>query len=533
MKPARRLTGHAMQKPINDATLAADGHTFAFVDDDGLMVGDVSAPERAQRVPLDDGAGAVEARSSGLSVVIDFTNGTKELWSVAGGERHRLYAGKFKFASPSPSGDRVVTVEGSRVIVRNAATGAELSAVEHPATRMLHAVRWSPSAELYAVAYTDRPGGESLRSLEVWATTGAAPLWSLHTQRLAQAYVPVVFAWSARGTLLYALTDEPGEGNGSAVWELAAPEAKPRCVATIEGQFLRALGQGAGGELLTVRESVRQRVQLADISPTGALENPRALTQSELDERPTGWASARTVLLMSLRDLVPHLARHDVGASDSRWIEGKGWAQTWPTATGREDELLYWWTAAKGAPWQLSLKRGTSERELQLPGPVSGTVSTISAPPHVQRVRCAAQACVLSVPGAFYDLDLAGGPPSLRFHRAEPVRLWAVSPDGERVAVVGAEPVVFVLDRFGAELMRHTVPELEDLRGLAFGPGGDLYVSGMGADGLQRVGRLTATGVLEVLQSSPSAYAELQPSPDGKKLAYLEKEFDSDLWFTP
>ncbi len=543
-KAARRLTGHSMSRPISDAALSADGRRFAYVDDEGLFLGDPANPERVQRVALAEEVGSVEPGAVGFHLITHGADGQPALWHLSSesAQPELIYRGAFKFASPSARRDRIVSIEGQRVVVRRTSDGAELSAVTHPPERLLMAARWCPAGELYALASAERLDGDTVRSLTVWAPGGAEPLWSVRTQRLAQGYVPVVFGWSARGALLYALADVPGEGDGAAVWSLERPGAEPRELVHVDGNVFATLGESATGQLLTVRETVHLRAQLADVAESGALSNARALTESDLDERPTGWESPGTVLLSSPRNFVPHLARRELGKAQAEWVDGKGWAQTWPTATGRAGELLYWW-AEKNGGWQLALRADGAERAVELPGPVRGEISTTSPPPYAQRVRCAlsVRACVLARVEAgraeVYDLSLDRGAPVLRFAVPAPATgsiLFAVSADAERVVLADAESTLRVYDRSGAVVDERRVPEVGELRGLAFdAPGSGFYVSGLGADWVQRVGWLPAGGSFQLLQSAPSALAELWLSPDRRRLAYLEKQFDSDLWLTP
>ncbi|MBL8951096.1 MAG: serine/threonine protein kinase [Myxococcaceae bacterium] len=547
--PARRLTGHAMTRPFSDAALSADGKTFAYIDDDGLFVGETARPERVKRVDLGvDQPGIVETAPTGFFVMSPPQHGEGTLRHVEGDSTTQLMLANFHFVSSSWKKNRVVTIEGERsneVVVRRLPGKEVSSTVTHPPERSLHAAHLAPGGDLYALAYSERRNGESLKHLELWALDGTAPVWSLQTQALSQAYVPVVFGFSARGALLYALADAPGTGNGASVWSLDGPDAEPVQLEHVDGQLFRTLSQAEDGTLLTMRESAHLRPRLADVAASGSLSNPRALGQSELDERPAGWESPGTVLLMSMRDFVPHLARRTLGGGDAEWVEAKGWAQTWPAATGRDGELLYW-SAEKGEGalrWSLMLKSGVTERALQLPAPVTGWLSTMAPPPYTQRARCAAavRACVLVRAHGddleVYDLALDGGAPKLRFstrHRYAHHLVWALSADAERIAVVENGTTVRVYARSGLIAESRTVERINDVRGLTFdAPGTGFYVAGMLPDWQQTVGWLPAGGAFVPLETSPSAYAELSLSPDGRALVYLEKEFDADLWLTP
>ena len=87
-------------------------------------------------------------------------------------------------------------------------------------------------------------------------------------------------------------------------------------------------------------------------------------------------------------------------------------------------------------------------------------------------------------------------------------------------------------DLAGVELSRRVVP-LQQVRAVAFGRFGDFIVCGFEDSGVQLIGRLPSGGPLEVLRRSTSAFNEPHLSPDGRHLAYLEKDFDQDVWVNP
>ena len=374
-----------------------------------------------------------------------------------------------------------------------------------------------------------------------------AAVLRIQTQRLAQAYVPVVFAWSSTGSLLYALADLPGEGSGSAVWLV------PRrgdgfgdavLLAPSERQYLAAIS-GAEHQLVTLREETRVKVHVADVSDAGVLTASRVLTQGDYDERPSGWSDDEHVLVASLRDLVPHLALRGLNGDEARAVKATGWAQTWPTPTSVPGEFLYWSAPQpKGEgplTWSLTVRHGDSERLLVTPAPATGDVMSVSSPPQGQRVRCATteHRCVLAQLGAegltFFELSWSGEPPRQLFQTSSVAvqgHVWALAADGRTVAVVERDGLLHVRDLEGVERAKRQVP-LRNVRGVGFGRSGDFFVCGFDDEGLQLIGRLPPGGPLEVLSRSTSTFNEPHLSPDGRHLAYLEKDFDQDVWVTP
>lgn len=549
--PARRLTGHSKDRPISDAALSSDGTRFAFIDDDGLVVGLLSAPEQAARVALDVTAQSVEPRfgSAGFMVIGQAAGAVDErsIWVVEGERREQLFHGPFKFASLSPDGATLVLIEGSSVVVRRVRDGAVVEQHPSPAGVLVHAARWAPDGRHYAVASSDSRTGDALRQLEVRALGVEAPVHRLQTQRLAQAYVPVVFAWSSQGGLLYALSDAPGEGSGSAVWVMPAVGdgfGHAVLLAPSERQYLAGISATAT-QLITLREETRVRAHLADIGAGGALSHGRELTTGDYDERPSGWSDDEHVLVASVRDLVPHLALRGLSDTEATPLKLSGWAQTWPTPTSTPGELLYW-KAAKPtgegpSSWSLMLRSGDDERALATPASATGSVMSVSVPPQSQRVRCATSVrrCVLGQLGdeglTFFDVSFDGAPPRRLFRlpaSTSPGHLWAFAHDGQRLAIVERDGLLHIRDLSGSEQSSRQT-QLVNVRGLSFGRFDDFYMCGFDAEGFQLIGHLPASGPLEVLRRSSSAFNEPHVSPDGRHLVYLEKEFDQDVWVTP
>lgn len=540
--PPRRLTGLGANHPVSDAALSLDGQTYALIDDQGLSVGPVAAPERAAPIALSEQALAVEPAGVGFHVTTRAAGAQASVWHVTAGAPAQLrYRGTFKHASLTTDGSTLVAIEGHRVVVRRVSDGAEVSSVSHDSATALHGVRWAlDGTSVYALSSSELVNGERLRTLEIWSAGATSATWRLQSHRLSQGYVPVVFGWSARGPLLYAFSDEPGQGAGSSVWHRS--RGSPSLVSTVEGQFVAAVGQGTDGTLLTVRERTRRRVYLSNVSQGGAPGAPVALTESQLDERPSSWQSPRKLLLMSLRDLVPHLARRNLDLSRTEWLDAAGWAQTWPVSVGNGGAFLYWWadapTADEVPSWHLALRSADGgDRELTLPKPALGRVSTFSAPPHNQRLRCSGDRCVLAISTgsglAFWSLELPSGrlTERLQVDGQFSVSAWSLSPSGA-LAVVDSTSIRVFDGQSPSRLV--AVPDLVEVRAVAFDQQGTgFYVAGLRANGDQLVGWLNATGQLSMVRQSASAFGDLLLSPDGAHLAFLEREFDADLWVTP
>jgi serine/threonine protein kinase len=562
--PSLRLTANRLSRPITAAAISWDGKRLAYVDDDGLLIGDASASSRATRVPFEEHIIFVQAlpRSTEWGVLTRSRDGgTTSYWRLdeRGGSARRIHRGSFKFASAHPDGRSLVLIETNQLNVRRIADNEVSWSLPIPQGRFVCAAHWSPDGTRLAVGYSESGVNGRVRTVEVWDSARREIVHTIRSARLVQAYSPEVFGWAPDGSLLYALTDAPGTGSGVAIWSQAfdsrgKPLAPAVAIASFERQSLGGLAMSANGQLLTLRQDVQTRIHLASILDSGDLDAPRVLTQDDFDERSTGFASPEALWLMSYREFVPHLAKRGVtsraqAGAEERTLpfEVRGWAQSWPTPVAGQDAVLYW--AAEGQAfqempqWKLILASPSGVSVVRTPDEPREPLAAVATPPVTSQVRCASRAstCLLATLRSdtisFWRLPLDGGEPSFLFRLPEKdpfSRAWQVSRDGTRVLRVGRNTVLAEYDLHGGLLRSQPIRNLEYVRSLALAEEqGAVYLAGLADFSEDRIVRVTADGERVLVSHSAISYGDLVISPDERNLSFVEKAFDTDVWLTP
>jgi hypothetical protein len=549
--PALRLTGNGVDRPISAAALSWDGKRLAYVDDDGLLLGPAEVSAVMTRVPFEELITYVEAipQSSDWAVLSRTRDGRLSFWRLAqGGAPARLvHRSDSKFISPHPDGDTLVTVEATHLSVRRASGGDPLWTLPIPPNRHVCSARWSPDGKRLAVAYSENLENGRARAIEVWDAERRVLAHSIRSPRLAQGYVPVVFAWASDGSLLYAWSDAPGAGSGSAVLRERFDGRGPSPMASFEGQFLAAVGMAEGGQLLTLRNDIHARVQVADVTSSGELSAAQTLTTDEFDEKSVTFGASDVLWQMTYREFVPRLSMRNTSTKRAEPVTARGWAQTWPTAVGSGGALLYF--AAEGKPfeehptWQLLLREGETTSVLRTPAPLVEPLAAVATPPITAQVRCASRvrACVVAtLQGrelSLWSLSLDGAAPAFLFRLQADAsfQAWQLSRDGTRVVLATAEPALDTYDLQGTRLATRPLPGVRYVRSLALAEEQNAVYAAVLADSVpeQRLLRVTPAAIRELLTHPAIAYGDLAMSPDERRLAFVTRSFDTDVWLAP
>jgi len=546
-----RLTGNRLTRPISAAALSGDGLHFAYVDDDGLVIGETAAPDRTVRPDLL--AEFVEAipGSPDWMVLSSTAGGQLSVHRLGPAGARRIAQGDFKVASINPVDGRLSLVRAHSVTLMSLEGQVEQT-YYRPAARIGFA-SWSPDGRFLAVGYSDHQDSEPEPCLQVWEAARGEVRFTLCTPRLAQAFAPVVSAWGPAGELLYAFSDRPGMGRGTSVLlqrldPSGAAAGPPVPLLSLEGQFLASISMSQDRRLLTLRQEATLRPMVANISADGSLTGAARVGPSEFDESLSAWDSAQAIWTMSYREWVPRIRLIQVDEGRETAPELPGWAQTWPTPIAGQNQGIVFWYADRPADdgvlsWKLARTSSAGLTPLWTPRPPSERLSVMGAPPASFQVRCASRAptCLLGTPddGGYAILRLslvsAVAEPLFRIEGFRPqTGAWAVLPDGDGLLVGTASSTLVRYALDGRVRSQTKLQELHWIRSIGVDPvTQDVYLSGHGpTEENFRIIRV-AQGREEVVKKHGAiVYLNVLPSPDGHRLAYVEKALDTDIWLS-
>ena len=544
----RRLTSNPVENSVTGAALSADGRYLAYVDNNGLFVRLIESGETT-RVEMPGGfaLGEVDWYPDGTSLLFTaITEDKQALWriSVLGGEP-RLVADGARRASVSPDGSRIA------YLLRAPSSAVYVAGPNGEAPKQLVAatsvweLAWSPDAAW--LLYGNFPFDVERTTIEAIRVDGSGHKIVLSGAALFQNWMGALpFYWAPDDRLIYAMREAVPTEDSSNLWAVdidrstAQVMSEPSRITHLSGHNIQDVFVTADGASLSFRvERSQEDVYVSELDASGAaLVKTRRLTLDDRNDQPNGWmADSRTVLFTSDRtgsrdpyrqqvdEVVPvGLYASPVNAHDPHLSADGEWILFW----SGEDLLR---VPTGGGPPALILTK-------------TGWVQSYD------QTKCApARRCVIgerdgtSQEYVFFHLDPVEGKGDelARIEDRPPFIGWALSPDGERIAIVNMNYSLRVL-----ELDTGDVLELgDDEWGFGEFVAWDVHGNGVymdatpapiaGGRAFRRSQlvyvRLGADLEVHVLRTGKAQW-HVRPnlSPDGRYLAYGVVTFSGNAW---
>jgi len=564
-KPAeRRLTFNTPEDPILDAALSPDAQVLAFVDMKGAHLRTLD-PESTRPLKLPDTAPpplSVTWMPSGKEVLLTARKpGDEEsvlLAATLDGKVRELSRGKLSRPQVSPDGSLVAFVGPKGLQIAPLSLDHPRILVPKVPEEELSEVHWAPDGRRILYVHEIRLDEGTRVYLETVNIGTGQTQALLEKGQLLHATDSGAVVWAPDGRILFALAERPPSEPGFTLWSVTLdpttglPQTHARMLNSWIGSTPGMLSM-AKGDITYARFEQQTDVYLLDLDAGGrASGQPRRLTMSERNERPSGWSpDGKSVLYVSDQDGSYDLFIQDVVTGDARKLLEDRNSQTWPSFTRQGFDVLYWdhpypCDADTDVPARLmrAALPGGKPQEVLVERHTSGCQDMPSElPPSEAYFRCPARAgnCIL---GETEGLQIAFSVLDLKHNRAHEVTRvpnpglqahgWDISPDGTRLALPGASGQVRLVDLTRRKAFDQFVNKACELNAVAFTANGGGFYSTAECPGLAKPYKLYYSEGLRapvvLWESSSMRFLTPVASPDGKRLAVGVRPFDNDVW---
>lgn len=293
------LTANPVDDPVRAAAISHDGRYLAFSDNNGFYLRQIDTAE-THPVKLPEGMLATSISwfpdSTHLIVTLTPLRGDPSLWelSALGGEPRKLLDDGFGPAV-SPDGKSIAFIGGKdmRQRIWVAGIGGEQAHVVAGADGdAFGRLAWSPDSQevAYTTArYSTGKGGKG--SLEVVRVRGksAAPVMVISSSGLQAA-----MTWASDGRLIYTLAEPIPRQTDSNLWATRLdrqlqPVGSPVRLTNDRGVIFSVGSSADGKRILYVKGIPEPDVYVANLLPSGGIDEPKRLTMDDHQDIPYEW----------------------------------------------------------------------------------------------------------------------------------------------------------------------------------------------------------------------------------------------------
>lgn len=550
--PLVRLTYKTSENRVSASAISPDGKKIAYADAAGIVLRSVDAPQtRLLTGPKMSSVERLTWFPDGRRLAMSGydAKGGAGLWVLSTEEvPPRLLQDNGHSGLPSPTGS---------VVAFTNQTSTEVSLIGADGQNVHRLIQGLPG-ETFQILSWNSSG--TILMLERHMPNSGAGLTAASTEPLRSSFVAVDAA-SGRLTatrdhlrigraclvrddrLLFSVTEPWESDSSSSIWMASMDPAtgsftaNPEKLAYLQGSRTLSLtcSQTTHAVALTLKRGGPSVYVGSLTSGDTKLENVRRVTSDTNDSYPHAWTpDNREILFEAYRpDLkVFQIYRQGTDQSDPQPILPSTSSQSLPRMAPGGRWILFSARSEPGAPsllYRIPYGGGT---------PVFVDAGT---PAGAYRCPASGTSCILyekskDRTGSFYKLDPISGKGNKLFAVPTPWGApydWDVSPDGSTLGLVinGAlEPEIRLIDlRSGqSEILRvHATANLTALNWAADRKGWFATVpTGLGTDLLYVDSQGSATILRHISGSTWGV-----PSPDGHRLAFVDQEVDSNLWF--
>jgi serine/threonine protein kinase len=545
----RQLTHIPTEIRLLDAAISPDGNHMAYIDSIGLHLSIIGAGE-VHDLPLP------EALRTHLRQVSWFPDGEKliltadsdqagfRMWVTSiFGESPRLL-GRGWFPTVSPQGSLIAFISEKNhelwVMGVNGENPRRILSSENDA---YFSLAWSPTGQRLAYVATAEEGTERWR-IETVSLDGAS-----HSAVVANPQRTHSLLWARDGRMIFVCDEGPLVTSRANLWEIMTdpeigkPTGKAIKVTNWDGVHLySATISRDASRVVVLKEHFRSEVYVGELKDGGTrVASPTRFIESESGTDPDVWlGDSKTILFSSNRTGRSQIFRQQIGQDTAQPVIGGPDEDFGANLSPDGRWILYWSYAYAGGgptPTTVRLMRfpvsgGSPEQilETRFPDPTN-----FECP-----IRLAGS-CVLSRSEQgltfFYELDpVRGQGKELARINMGPgnVPVWAVSPEGSRLAIVSRvqppQQVRIVDFRNGTE-HNFELPQGWYIRGLGWAADGKALLATVQSTE-SVIARIEFDGAIHILfsRSRNQPLGLSCPSPDGRHLAFSQNTVERNAW---
>jgi Tol biopolymer transport system component/DNA-binding winged helix-turn-helix (wHTH) protein len=549
-----RFTSKASEDRVTAAAISPDGRLIAYADADGMVVqanrDATTHPLRAPRVRV---VNHVAWFPDGLHLVMsgeDASTGKPQLWLLAvTGDAPVLLREDARFGVPSPDGSRIAFVSGDGSAVWLAGPAGETPArwMAGSPQQTFPFVMWSQDGRnLLLERRTVSPGEDPQRPGEretKYGFTSSYLAVDVSTGKVTASIDGVRFgdACLLPGDQMLFARNEPNEyGPSSSFWRVKLNPttdsfaSEPAKVQELSNMHVQELSVAANtGALAAVFKQGQQVVYVGAFRTSGPrLDDVRRLSLDDSIAYPHGWtADASAVLYESARAGHWQIYRQQLDHHDPDAILSMNGDEELPRLGPDHSSILF---AGRSSPhasyglFRVSLEGGPPV-SVDTKGPMDSFRCPLSSKLCVLRTREAEESYTYSLldPTSGKGARLIKTPWVWAAHGD-----WDVSPDGSQLAMISPlspAPEIRIVSLPSGKIRVIPVNIRSRLIALNWAAGiNGWFVAAATATGSDLF-YVDAEGKTTLLrQTTASTWAV--PAPDGKKLAFVDQDVDSNVW---
>jgi serine/threonine protein kinase len=530
----RPLTAGTADNPVSEAVISRDGKYLAYKDNDGISIQEIENGD-SHKLPGTTGLHLQDWYPDGLHLLVTDDH---DLWTIfaVSGEKHRL-ATHVTGASISFDGAQILlSREGQphQLWTMPSAGGEPQLQFDLGRDEEFVAGVWSPDGK--AIAYIGTTSEPYTIKLEI-RNLGEGKSRVVLTDKALVGPGGSTLEWVPDGRLLFGLYR--ASSNDSDLWALSldsnggAAAGKPVRLTSTTGTAVGALSVSTDGKrLATVFTRFPFAIFVGNLSKTGErMERPSRLTNDSWNNWPRAWAhDSQTLFYVSSRGNLSIYKRHMPSSSGELFLGGSA---NYSTATVTSDGAWLMVTSNLRGPGKRQLLR------VPVPGGDAETILDLAGPAWVQCASSGSRICVLSEAIGKQEGFSAVDPFRGRLEQLAKIEtqsqdsaMWSLSPDGSKIALVenGGDNVrVMDLQTKQVDVI-HPSPPQPGLQVPAWSADGKRLFLSAYPNGKGKLMVMDAAGHIQLLLERPNNWIGCPlPSPDGKRVAYIDAEMESNV----